>query len=676
MVMLGVPDMDSNSLQVQHITDTSDTEGRAVTVTFTEDAGIMNPMNGGMHSVKVHTSASSMPAEQMICQVDADSTYTALTDGDCTAIQTIKAVKLSILPTTPDIARVSLGNDVSGEYTGSMTVRFVTDADLSAAVAAVGGANPTPAVPAGTITLKLGEMMNGAYSGFGLPEADFFPPNSVLVNGHNVASPDVDSDNGVVKVAMPTNAAASDSVSVTFLAATGIMNPTLPVTDPATEMMDYPVMVKTSAEDDEYGSEMVTIMAAPEVVVPDPVPPAGVMVDIDPETANTPTRLTVRFTTGVGYGLDENDEITVTAPLFQLPNSIDSQDVTVNGANAKSVAVNMDTGEMILTLATAIPENRTVSVVFRTSAGIMTPKKGGPTTEVEVTVHTSKEMAPAPYKVGIMAAPKIEEPDAIQVVPPVPGEDSRITLKVRAPMQLSSIQSSEIIFRFHDDFSISGGRVDVSKVTIQADSIDGGEVDTPEASGVVHPTSATVTYETVDREPQIRLAVPDMADDEGNQHININAVVTVVFQQGSGIINPTEASSYGIKWAVNDDSALQSLGKVVLPTVVALSGDGGKRGTSVTAVAKGVEGGEAVLFWLDTATAKVQTDNGPDGVYDPDTEAVLCRATAESNDTATCVFEVQNPPFEPGQTAVGQRPGQRGSPRGTDACGRGRRRRP
>ena len=170
---------------------------------------------------------------------------------------------------------------------------------------------------------------------------------------------------------------------------------------------------------------------------------------------------------------------------------------------------------------------------------------------------------------------------------------------------------------------------------------------------MVHPTSATVTYETVDRKPQVRLAVPDMSDDEGNQHINMYAVVTVVFQQGSGIMNPSEAEDYEIWHAVNNDANIEDnlLGMVVLPVVVSLSGDGGKRGTSVTAVAKGVEGGEAVLFWLDTETAMAggsKTANAPDGVYDPNTEAVLCRATAESNDTATCVFEVQNPPFAPG----------------------------
>ena len=379
------------------------------------------------------------------------------------------------------------------------------------------------------------------------------------------------------------------------------------------------------------------------------VAPGGVLVTAYPSTAGSASRVTVRFTTGDDGALAEDDEITVMLPGFGVPVSIEDTDVTINGATPESVATNVSTGQIILTLNAAIPSNRTVSVVFKVGAGITNPDTAG---VVTATVSTTSEGMPAEARVAITEAPPEAQVRAIAVIPQVPGQDSRITLKFVTPARLSSIENSEVIFRFHDDFDVTGGRVDVSKVTIQANSIFGGpEVDTPKASGVVNPTSATVTYETVDREPQISLAVPDMADDEGDQHILQGAVVTVVFQQGSGIINPTEASSYGIQWAVNDDYNLNDLGDVVLPVVVGLSGDGGKRGTSVTVVAWGVEGGEAVLFWLDTATAAIPpsiTANGPDGIYDPNTESVLCRSTAESNDTATCVFEVANPPFAPG----------------------------
>ena len=182
-VTLDVPDMDSRALQVQSIPAGTAGSETTVTVTFLEDAGIMNPMNGGMHSVKAHTSASSKPAEQMICFEDgASPPYTAITDqGGCTADDAeMIPLKVGINPTTPDITRVSLSDYVSGTAT-SMTVRFVTDANLDSE---------------DTIMLKLGERVDEVYSGFVLPDSDFFPDESVSVNGTDIPDPDVDSDNG------------------------------------------------------------------------------------------------------------------------------------------------------------------------------------------------------------------------------------------------------------------------------------------------------------------------------------------------------------------------------------------------------------------------------------------------------------------------------------------------
>ena len=577
-------------------------DGNMVTVTFNEDSGLMNPSNGGDYTAKVWASKASKHVVAMHDQADV----------------------FPVMATTPDISRVLLSEGVAGRA-AQMSVRFVTDVTL------MGGDD------ADTITLTLPE--------FTLPQ--FLPPNSVKINGRNVDVGDSDPDTHELDLPMTHTISADRTVVVTILAAAGIMNP-------ATPDDEYTLMVKTSEEPMNGTSDMFSIMAAPPPVM---MPPGDVEVTVEPNTARSATKLTVQFTTGDDGALPEDAEIFIMAPNFGTPTSIDADNVTVNGAAPKSVAVSGSDDRIILTLASGIPANRRVSVVFKVGAGITNPAKAG---TVDVSVSTTSEGQASPMKVAIMEPPKPPKPpplEAIQVIPPVPGEDSRITLKFKTPERLSSIENSEVIFRFHDNFKITGGRIDVSKVTIQANLIDGGpEVDTPKASEVVNPTSATVTYETVDRKPQVRLAVPDMADDEGDQYIMEDAVVTVVFQQGSGIMNPTEAEDYQIWRAVNDDANIEDnlLGMVVLPVVVGLSGDGGKRGTSVTAVAKGVEGGEAVLFWLDTATAEVPkpgtklTEPGPDGVYDPNDESVLCRATAESNDTATCVFEVANPPFVPG----------------------------
>ena len=605
LVEIPVPDM-SDAAGTQAID-----QGAEVRVTFSEDSGLVNPSNGGLYRFKVWTSGASKHVERMT------------EEGD--------PIKSLIQPTMPDVESVLLANPVAGQAS-RITVRFVTDDNLVQVENNVGGMRIV--MTGGTAdTVSSTDMIKLTLEGFDVP--DFFPEESVKINGRDVLVSNADSVTDEIDLELTHDISASRPVVVTFLESTGIKNPA----DAGT----YTVKVSTTPEGTDAEYDMLEVMAAPPPVT---IPPGAVAVTAEPNTAGSATKLTVQFTTGDEGALAEDDEITVMAPGFSIPNSIDSDDVTVNGANAKSVAVSGT--EVILTLDAGIPADRRVSVVFKIGAGLTTPAKAG---QVEVSVSTTSEGQAASGKLAIMEAPEAAEIQAIEVVPQVPGEDSRITLKFMTPARLSSIENSEVIFRFHDDFDVTGGRVDVSKVTIQANSIFGGpEVDTPKASGVVNPTSATVTYETVDREPQIRLAVPDMADDEGDQHILQGAIVTVVFQQGSGIINPTEAGSYGIEWAINDDNNLNELDDVVLPTVVGLSGDGGKRGTSVTALAKGVEGGEAVLFWLDTATAKAgsKTYNAPDGTYDPNKESVLCRATAESNDTATCVFEVANPPFSPG----------------------------
>ena len=139
----------------------------------------------------------------------------------------------------------------------------------------------------------------------------------------------------------------------------------------------------------------------PHDAVATPVSPAGMLVSAEPNTAGSATRLTVRFTTGSNGALSEDDEIIVTAPDFGVPVSIDSADVMVNGASPKSVAVSLNTGEIILTLSSPIPTNRTVSVVFRVSAGITNPSNAGTFT---LSVSTTAESAAASAEVNIVAS--------------------------------------------------------------------------------------------------------------------------------------------------------------------------------------------------------------------------------------------------------------------------------
>jgi len=74
------------------------------------------------------------------------------------------------------------------------------------------------------------------------------------------------------------------------------------------------------------------------------------------------------------------------------------------------------------------------------------------------------------------------------------------------------------------------------------------------------------------------------------------------------------------------------------PAIIDFNSLGEGRGGEVTAVAKGFEGGTGVTFWLD-----VDADGTRDAA-----EIDLCTVEAESSDIATCSFDINNPPFEPG----------------------------
>ena len=644
VIAVGVPDLDDTEPDDQGIP-----AGSTGAIKFQKTANIMTPMASGDYVIKVSTTSDGTA----VAAPAVDATETILTpmlrDVEVMADPPTKGMRTELSVTFTTATTLGMDDAINVLLPMGFAISDAMDAsDVSVSASRTGEANrPRRATNVESRGVSEPEMVQVTAGDTPMVSAD----GTVGYYEVSIDVPDMDEDaaNDSMAAILP-----GSSVTVTFSnveGSEGITNPA----DTGTYMVgtSSSVIQGLPAEDDGesrvyFGS--VEIMEAAVPVVPDPIAPTGVMVMADPDTAGAATRLTVRFMTGPEGALEEDGEITVMlGKNFGVPASIDSEDVTINGAAAKSVAANMDTGEIILTLDAGILADRTVSVVFKVGADLTNPTTAG---SVDVFVSTTEESLPTPFKLNIVEAPKPREFKAIRFVPQIPGESSTITLKFQTKQRLSSIENSEIIFRFHDDFKIEGGRIDTSKVTIQADSIFGGpEVDTPKASGVVHPTSATVTYETTDREPQIRLAVPDMADDEGDQHILANATVTVIFQQGSGITNPSEASSYFIKQAIDDDSTLTELGKITLPVVMSLSGDGGKRGASV---ARGVEGGEAALFWLDTASMKIPTKktDGPDGIYDPngergDKESVLCRATAESNDTATCVFAVANPPFSP-----------------------------
>jgi len=240
----------------------------------------------------------------------------------------------------------------------------------------------------------------------------------------------------------------------------------------------------------------------------------------------------------------------------------------------------------------------------------------------------------------------------VQQTPEDPGANARYTFKFTVATALSP-GVGDIILLFDSEFGIPM-TIDRSHISISADTVGpiGG---TGSANESVTPNNVTV--ELVGNEgdePQITITIGDMdtSDGTGGNGIAATAEVTLVIRQSAGITNPTEEGSDSIEIStseettgvgVTDEDSLGAASGMYTPAIIDFNSLGEGRGGEVTAVAKGFEGGTGVTFWLDIDA---------DGVRDP-AEIDLCTVEAESSDIATCSFDINNPPFEPGTSKAG-----------------------
>ena len=158
----------------------------------------------------------------------------------------------------------------------------------------------------------------------------------------------------------------------------------------------------------------------------------------------------------------------------------------------------------------------------------------------------------------------------------------------------------------------------------------------PEGSNAASPQAVTVDFE------KLNITLPDFdpatsATDTDADKINSGESVTVTIQQSAGISTPTEGGDYpAIISGPGDDVTTAPLD---IRRVVKLSVSEGSRGTVVTATGRGFKNGTSLSFFLDT-NANGMLDSG---------EILLCQvASVGSDDTGSCGFTVNNPPFSPG----------------------------
>ena len=159
--------------------------------------------------------------------------------------------------------------------------------------------------------------------------------------------------------------------------------------------------------------------------------------------------------------------------------------------------------------------------------------------------------------------------------------------------------------------------------------------DYPLADKASNPEAVTVDGEDV------TLTVPDFGDaGDGDQGILKGDEVTVIFRQSAGITNPTEGGKTSpgkeYPWEVDGQESTDS---VTVPIIISLDENAGVRGDTIVVTGKGFKNGHTATFWLD---------RNMNNMRDTATEAVLCSAEVQDDDTAKCSFDVSNPPFTGG----------------------------
>jgi len=231
-------------------------------------------------------------------------------------------------------------------------------------------------------------------------------PADITVNTTAVsASVTVDQTLRTVTFTTPVNVSASSAVSVVFLSAVGLTNPSTGT---------FTVQVRTSVEATNIASNGYTITAATTNA-------AAPTVSVTPDVVETIGAYTISFTVGSsGRLLSGVSTITVTFPSgTTVPASITASTVSVNGVAASVVTVSGQAVTITVPGSITINNSTSVVVVVNTGAGVFNPSTIASYT---LTVHTSTETGAQTSGSYVINASSTSTSPAMAV--PSPGQQS------------------------------------------------------------------------------------------------------------------------------------------------------------------------------------------------------------------------------------------------------------
>ena len=244
---------------------------------------------------------------------------------------------------------------------------------------------------------------------------------------------------------------------------------------------------------------------------------------------------------------------------------------------------------------------------------------------------------------------------------PAANTSYEVTFRTPAPIEpLTGI----IIMELHEDIRVPRGIAPNTVVLYVTKSSDGEDCRQTVRGAAAF---AELTEQDDPRHPTIIRIAHNLRDGQTPARICEGAEVTVTFQRGAGISNPTEGGAFSWKVGVgNDDDLVDAVhppddteGDVRAAFRMASAGDENadvgllvdreiqlsheeiSRGQTITVIARGFKNGHTLTVWRDANVNGIRETG----------ESDLCQVEVAGNDIGYCEFTVHSPPFV-GQTGV------------------------
>ena len=400
----------------------------------------------------------------------------------------------------------------------------------------------------------------------------------------------------------------------------------------------------------------------------------------DPALIDTVALITVEFQAGTA--LPNGGTITIVFPnTAHVPSKIEKNTVTINEMAAAKVevsdqavtltvpalAVPIDTGQATVAFLNTEAMPDATPPVVAAIAGIRNPFEESYTVMVSTSTAT---VAVASQSLSINRPPGKITSVTVDHTPSDTNANARVTVKFYNPAMELRANLDTITIEFADDVQVPAV-LDERFISIVGLNTATAAADTTVAS----PLDATVAYVgTPPDEPRITLTVGDHDPLVESVAGLAPGVVSIVFRQGAGIKNPTEAGTWNARVTTSVNSPdndrkqdVVSVGERSFETIrtVSLNAKSGKRGSTLTVTGAGFKNSTTATVFLDEEVF-LEDDEGTrtgtgkgNGKKEP-AEVVLCDAAIGGTDTFTCDFVVNVPPFSPGTNYINAVDGREG----------------